>query len=197
MALELVESGTGLELIQLEIGKVLFENLNTEIDTYQSTWQQRDAEWQSLTGIGDSETVVELFSDENFHLGHRPSLIQNDMPKDAYPNIAVMAYESRPTDQIIDQATNVTVGVDIEFMVKSENSELEVDRRTHRTIEAIHQVLSNNSTLNGKILGWDNDPSVQVSEVFIRREDLSFGPDWYWQGARFRYLVNRSTNLFP
>ena len=197
MALELVESGTGLELLQLEVGKVLYENLNNEIDQYQSEWQTRDAEWQSLSGLGDPGVVVEYFEDQNFHLGHRPSLILNDVPKESYPNIAIMAYESRPTDQIIDQATNVIAAIDIEFMVKSETSELEVDRRTHRTLEAIYQVMINNSTLNGKILGWDNEPTTQISEVFLRLEDLTHGEHWYWQGARLRYMVNRSANLYP
>lgn len=195
MAIELVESGTGLELIQLEVGKILYENINEIIDYYQELWQERDADWQSLTGQSNSGIVVEHIPETNIYLGHRPSLILESQPKEAYPNLAVMAYESRTSDQIIDQASNSIVNVDIEIMVKSETSEVEADRRVHRTLEAVHQVLVRNHTLNGKTLGWDNDPTVSIGDIFIRREELSYGDEWYWQGGSMRYIVNRSTNL--
>jgi hypothetical protein len=195
MTTELVEVGTGLELIQLEVGKVLYNEINEEIDAFQALWQIRDAEWQSLTGIGHNDIIVEYIEDKNFHLGHRPSLILNDTPKESYPNISVMAYQARPTDNIVDQATNYNNAIDIEVMTKSEESELEVDRRTHRTVEAVCQVLSRNSSLNGKSLGWDNEPIIQLTDIFARRENVSTGEQWFWQGARIRYNLDRNTLL--
>jgi len=195
MTQELVEVGTGLELVQLEVGKILYEELNTEIDQFQSLWQQRDAEWQSLVGLGDADVVVEYIEDQNFHLGHRPSLILNDTPREAYPNISVMAYQGRPTDNIIDQASNFNIAIDIEVMTKSESSELEVDRRTHRTVEAVQQVLSRNSSLGGKSLGWDNAPIIQLTDIFARQENVSTGEQWFWQGSRIRYTLDKNTML--
>lgn len=194
MALEMTERGIGLELIQVEATKILFSELNDELDLQQEKWADRDEEWNLLTGQDPSFVELEHIEDRNFHPGHRPSLILK-LPKEHYPNISVMAYSGKPTGDILDQASNFNIMLDIEAMCKSDTSEAEVDRRTHRTTEAIHQVLVRNENINGYSLGWDNDPVIQLTDIFIRSEEASHGPDWYWQAVRVRYNLTRHARI--
>lgn len=187
------EAGIGLELIEREIALILFNNLNTEIDAQQAKWVARDVEWNDLTAQEPSEVIIELVEPQNFHKGHKPSLIENP-PRENYPNVSIMVYEARPTLDIIDQASNFNATVDIEVMVKGDN-ELEVNSRIHRTVEAVHQVLVRNETLNCLSIGWENDPIIQITDIFKRREDTSYGRDWWWQASRMRYVLIRHNRL--
>lgn len=186
------ESGVGLELIQLETTKILFENLNKELSVQESKWESRDKEWNRLTGQLPIKTELEHIQPENFHSGHRPSLIETSPER--YPNVSVMAYRANPIDGVFDQLSNFNVIIDIETMVKGQ-SEIEVDRRNHRTVEAVHQVLTRNESLNGTSKGFDNDPLVQLSDIFIRDSQTSHGEKLFWAGARVRYNITRNNTL--
>lgn len=189
MAHALVERGFGLELVEREACLVLYRDLNTELDAQQALWTQRDIDFKSEIGHGPYEVTLEYVADENFNYGHRPSLIENPA-KPNYPNVATMAYESNPIPQPIDQGTNTRISLDVEIMVKSEIDELEVNRRIHRTLEAVHQVFMRNQNLNGVIMGFDNDPNVIITNVFLKPDE---GSVWYWQAGRLRYSVTRHT----
>lgn len=194
MALAMTERGIGLEIIQREITLVLFDNLNDEISAQETLWELRDKTWNKATGQDIGGTSLEKVKSENFHSGHRPSLIEK-LPKENYPNISVMVYTGRPTNMSIDQATNFQIRTDIEIMCKSVKSESEVDRRIHRTAEAVHQVLARNESLNKTSIGWENDPTVQITDIFKRREEKGGGKDWYWQAARISYYLTRRAIL--
>lgn len=187
------ESGIGLELIEREATLVLFNHLNNELEVQQIKWTNRDEEWNQITAQEPSEVRLELIEPWNFHKGHRPSLIENP-PRENYPNVSVMAYQGRPTEDLIDQASNFEVMVDVEIMVKGDY-EQEINSRIHRTVEAVHQVLARNEGLSCVSYGWNNDPNVQITDIFKRREDTSYGRDWYWQGSRMRYLTIKHNNL--
>jgi hypothetical protein len=194
MALAMTERGIGLEIIQREIALILFDELNDEIEAQSELWELRDKDWNKTTGQDIGGTKLEKVKSENFHQGHRPSLVEK-LPKPNYPNISIMVYAGRPTNFSIDQATNFQIRADIEIMCKSEKSESEVDRRIHRTTEAVHQVLTRNENLNRTSLGWENDPTVQITDIFKRREQQGGGKDWYWQAARISYNLTRRATL--
>ena len=194
MALEMTERGIGLELIQRKVCLILFEELNDEFTLQEQLWEDRDKEWNQITGQDLGVTNLEKVKPEHFYPGHRPSLIEK-LPKPNYPNVSVMAYQGRPPASVIDQTTNFNVNVDIELMVKSEKSESEVDRRSHRSVEEIHQVMVRNESLGGFSMGWENDPIVQLTDIFSRREDKGAGKVWYWQANRIRYSLLRRSNL--
>ncbi len=192
-----VEAGVGLELIERQAAVILFENLNAEIDRIQPLWDDRDKEWQRLTGNGPDQVNVEHIEEQNFYYGHRPSLIEAP-PKENYPNISVMCHRGNPPGaDKIDQGQDFKVELDIEIMVKADDQEAEavVNRRCKRTIEAVNQVLTRNSRLNGLSLGFDDDPIVIQTDVFKRAEESGAGPDWYWQASRIRYTLTRHSNL--
>lgn len=187
--LEATESGIGEEIIQRQIVRVLYEHLNDEIDVEQERWSDRDDEWATLIGE-PSYTALEHVEPENFYTGHRPSLV--NAPIERYPNVAVMVYQGRPSAEVLDQMSNFSLVADIELMVKSEE-EVHTDRRVHRTVAALHRVLTKYENLEGYSRGWDNDPSFGYSDLFPRSEDG--GKDWYWQGCRISYPFTRTNRL--
>ena len=192
MSLELTERGIGLEIIQHRLASVIFSELNDEIDRQQDLWTQRDLDWNNLTGQEPREVLVEYVKEDNFYKGNKPSLIE--APIENYPNVAVMVYIGNPGVEIIDQASNFIVVADVEAMVKGDSEEI-VDARIHRMTEALHQIIVRNKGLNGATRGFENDPNVQITDNFKRREELGAGKNWYWQAVRLRYNIARHTNL--
>lgn len=187
------ESGIGLELIQRHITLILFNQLNTEIDAQQQLWESRDANWNAQTGKDPDYVLIEQIEPDNFHCGHRPSLIENPSP-DNYPNASVMVYQSRPSEDVFDQASNFSITCDLEIMVKGPD-EFQTDARTHRTIEAVHNVLTKNDRLDGMTSGWENDPVIQITDIFKKKEENSYGDQWFWQASRLRYVTTKHNKL--
>lgn len=195
MGLESTEPGIGLELVQYEAAKILLENINAELSVVEAKWEDRDWNWAELTGSGlPSNISLEHVDPENVFPGHRPSLVTN-WPRERYPNISVMAYSGgdKPGAQV-DQASNFRVFVDIETMVEGE-SEYVVDKRNHRTVEAVHRVLSQHESLNKTSLGFNGDPSVNLTDVIERKTEGSHGENWWWAAARMRYSITRHNRL--
>jgi len=193
MASEKTERGVGLELIQWQTTMILVENINAELDSIESIWEERDEEWNLLTGQEPSSVILEHISPEHIYKGHRPSLILESCPKERYPNISVMAYMARPITGVVDQATNFEIMLDVESFVKGD-TEGEVDARTHRTMEALHQVLVKNEDLNGLSFGWSNDPNVTITDIFTRKSTDN-NDNWFFQGIRLRYNLTRHARL--
>jgi hypothetical protein len=193
MSIEMTEPGIGLELVERKVALVLFNELNDEIDLQQDKWVDRDEEWNILTGQEPSYVEVEHVEPENYYQGHKPSLVKN-APIERFPNVSVMVYQGRPNTSIIDQASNFNVTVDIELMVKGETEHL-VNARIHRTVESVHQVLVRNDKLGGLSFGWSDDPIIQITDIFLRKENTSHGEDWLWSAARIRYNLSRHNRL--
>lgn len=194
MAGEMTEQGFGLELIERQACLILYNEVNDEIQVQQDLWDDRDTEFSDVTGLEPSQITLELIEPENFYYGHKPSLI-NAAP-DKYPNVSLMAYEgSPPPADKIDQGNDWRIILDVETMCKSDFNESEVNRRTHRTVEAVNQVLIRNEDLNGLSLGFDDDPTVQITDVFKAETSLSEHKDWFWQAARIRYNLTRHARL--
>jgi hypothetical protein len=196
LALEQTERGIGLELIQREASKILIAELNDELDRQTLLWEERDEEWNMLTGQEPATISLEHVHEQDFFSGHKPSLVKPEYPLERFPNVSVMAYRGNPLTgfEAIDQTSNYNIILDIEAFVKSEY-ELECDARTHRTVEAIHQVFTRNEALNGLSYGWVNDPLVQITDIMSRKANISHGEDWLWQGCRIRYNLQRHTRL--
>ena len=182
----------GAEQIQRALFYTLFENLNTNIGLIESYMHTSDQEFASVTGRPVDLTEIERVEPEDFHEGHVPSLIS--APIDNYPNCAVISVRSTPaaaSDQF-DQQDAYQDLIAVEVMVKSIVSESEVDRRLKRTAEAVHITLKADETLGGKVSGLDSMPTVVWGDVFTRKESTSYGPHWFWQGARLEYSIRKN-----
>ena len=182
---------TGLELVQREAFFVLFDALNVAIGEIEEVMQISDEDFAIRTGREYIPTTVERIAPEHFYEGHRPSLIK--APVDNYPNCAVWSVRATPTAESdsLDQLSSYRDLMYVEVMVKSIVSEEEVNRRILRTIESVNICIMRNPTLNGSVSGLITDPTLDVSDVFTRKERTGYGAEWFWQGARLEYAVRK------
>lgn len=187
---KLVESGFGNELIETEAIKILYNELNPELLAVQARWEDRDVEINNIIGVDPIVVEQELIVEGNYYYGHTPSLIE--APIEKYPNVCAIADNADQAEGEIDQMNNYSLGLAIEIMCKSLYNESEVNRRTNRTVEAVHNVMMRNQTLNGLIEGFESDPSAILTDVFTR-SDHPQGNDqkWYWRAARIDYQITR------
>jgi len=181
----------GTEAIQRQALIVLFDYLNDTIATMNSTWATEDDVFWAALNRGNEEWFVEPIADNNFYAGTIPSLI--NAPIDRYPNVAAVCYLANPPGSTDDDGELYQDVLAIEVMVKSINSEQEVNSRIQKTLDAIHLTFMNshtNRTLNNTVPSL-NAPRQSIGDVFIRREKTSQGPTWYWQGGSLEYVVSK------
>lgn len=181
----------GTELIQREAILVLFNDLNNMILSMSGNWQSEDQEYWSALNRGNQSWFVETIEDFNFYAGNIPSLI--NAPIDNYPNVSAICYIANPPGSTDDHGEFYNNVLAIEVMVKSVNSEEEVNSRIQKTLDAIHLTFmdsNDNRTLNNTIPRL-NAPRQTIGDVFIRKERTNYGEKWYWQGGVLEYIVNK------
>jgi hypothetical protein len=185
----------GLEQVQRELFYAFFEGINPAIVEVADFMATSDETFAVRTGRPYAATVVEPIEPDNIYEGHRPSLIK--APVDRYPNCSVWTVRAVPApgSASLDQVSVYRDLAFVEVMVKSADSEEEVNRRLLRTVEAANIVVMQDPTLGGTVHGIDDDVTVNVSDVFTRTERTAYGPEWYWQGARLEYTVRKEAVL--
>ena len=186
----------GLELIERQALKVLFDHLNDKIVEMQPTWTIEDDNYWASLNRGYQNWFVEPIENENFYPGTIPSLVGASIDK--YPNVCTVAYIGQPTNSSDDTGDLYGIRLAIEVMVRSEEeTEIEVNSRINRTLDAIELVFMDslaNRTLNNTVLGL-NAPAVTKGNVFQGRELGSHGNPWFWQGGSVEYIVDKFVNL--
>lgn len=201
MSTLLVTQGFGLERIAREAFILLYQNLNDQLLIEQSAWTTLDTELASVRSLAYQPIDLEPIEPENFHLGHKPSLLE--APVDKYPAVAVSCYRVRKGQEDLDQLDIYRNNMFIETFCRAtedeENEELEaeelVNRRILRTTEAINHVILSYRTLNGLVQEIPDPPEANISDCFIRKERAGTGKQWFWQGARIEYEIEKpSTN---
>jgi hypothetical protein len=185
-----IQGGVGLTQIARLVAIELKDNLNDMMTTLKtSRWDAEDAAFWAAFGGTNPNWVVEPVADENFYVGHRPSLIE--APVINYPNCAVMAYVGRPKSTDDDHIDVYTDTCAVELMAKSENSEDEVNYRIQRMAEAAYEVIANNRSLGGYVPKAEETPQILIGDLFVRREQKSRGTEFLWQGARMEYSIDK------
>lgn len=180
-----------LEEIYRQVILVLYDGLNNEIDELQAEWTARDQQFWALMDR-EREIEVEHIESNNFYPGHTPSLI--NAPVERYPNCSAYTFQARPQGSGDDQGEMYDVRLAVEVMCKSSLDEQEVNSRVHRTVDAAQSVLRREGPrkLGGYVSGLaDSSPIITVGDVFVRREEKSRGPRWFWQGGRLEYRLDR------
>lgn len=189
----------GLEQIERAAFTLLVEKLNDALAEMESFMAQSDEDVATLLGRPHTATVLEPIELDNFHEGHRPSLI--DAPVDAYPNISVMAVRAVPSpdDAAFDQLSSYRDVLFIEMMARAnpDEGEVVVNRRIKRMAEAVNGVLMGDQSLKGVVTGFESAPTLNISDVFTRKERTSYGQHWYWQGGRLEYTVRKEASTPP
>lgn len=187
-----------LQVVQREAWFLMIENIDAAIAEFNTIGKAADDEMSDrleALGLPRLSTVeLEVVEKENIHSGHRPSLIQ--APIDQYPNISVMADRADPNAESAsqDHLSIYTDRLRVEVMVKS-NTEAEIESRIHRMTAAVNAIVLGNRSLNGKVQEIGDTPRVFLTDVFPRKEKTSYGPQWWWQGARIDYGVVKEATL--
>lgn len=185
----------GLEMIQRAALKIFFDQLNGALTQVSDYMGASDQDLAAHMGLPYTPLAVEPVLPENFYEGHRPSLI--DAPIENYPNLSVWSarVSADAESALMDQMTITNTSLVIEVMCKAapEEGEGVVNKRLLRTIEAVCLCVISNPTLRGLVNGNDSEPTVDVSEVFTRKERTAYGPHWYWQGSRIEFLVRKES----
>lgn len=181
----------GLEQVQRKAFYALFDQLNDTIAEIEAEMNVSDLDFNEHTGRTVPPTVVERIEPDNFIEGHKPSLIKAAI--DRYPNCSVWALRANPTAEsaLLDHQTVYRDLLYVETMVKAIEDEETVNRRAHRTAEAVNIVMLRNKTLGGTVSGFTDEPSLEMSDVFTRKERTAYGPHWFWQGVRLTYAVRK------
>lgn len=174
----------GMEVIQRSAFYVLFEGLNNALNELSAYWASFDLEFDTVTGRSTSPTLLESVPPENFHEGHKPSLVSSEPSN--YPNVAVFVSRADPSGYGSDESDSWTETVDIETMIKGDDEDT-TNRRVQRMCEAVVLCIRRNPTLGMTIQGLEETPSVEITELYAVRVPSQGGAyqGQYDQGARF------------
>lgn len=185
----------GLETIQRAAFLRMYQHLNTSITEVSSYWDVSDAALNEFLDLPPTPIVVEPIAPNNFYEGHRPSLIKASI--DHYPNISVYGIRATPHAESgsSDHTSIYNNVLYVEIMCKATDVEGEgiVNKRLLRTIEAANKVMLDDPSLQGVVTGMSEDVSLNVSDIFVRKEKTAYGPEWLWQGARLEYVLRKDS----
>lgn len=188
-----IYDGIGVEQLIDEITFVIADGINDKIAELAPVWSARDNERAIRLNVAAVEHVVETISPENIVTGDIPSLIQDNLPEDHYPNICIIPEQTMPDpeDDSIDQYDVLRNSIDIHSLVKASPEEGAnfTYWRAVRTAEALDLLVSSTPKLASKLRGISNPQLVQPSPPFAFQPREGHGDDWWWRAARIRYLV--------
>lgn len=192
-----MELGTRIntEAIQRAAVKILYDQLNTMISSRQPAWTAEDDQYWAGIGQPNPDWTVETIATNNFHSGAIQSLINADISR--FPMVSCIAYDARPRPSTDDIGELYSVTLSVEVIVKSVESEEEVNSRIQKTLEACHLVFfdsQSNRTLGNSVPELQA-PRQTIGDVFPRRFDDGAGEIWYWQGGRLEYTLDKYVNF--
>jgi hypothetical protein len=190
----------GTELIQRQALLVLYDKLNTTINSLSSGWTTADNTFWAALGRGTPAWTVETIDNINFYPGTVPSLMAAVAGLEApdpekYPNVSTFAHRGDPKRSSDDTGENFTITLAVEVMVKSFASEVEVNTRIQKTLEAVHSTLLENNTLYSSIIGLPS-PSQSIGDVFVRLDPRDRTKRWYFQGGFLEYKLDKYVNYY-
>lgn len=219
-----MSSRLGVENLQWQVFQLIFNRLNAALAEEQDRGFLIDDAFNELTGRGLVHTRLDPIAKGNFHMGHRPSLIE--APVSEWPAVAVMAYSSvpSPVNGALDQSDSNRITLSIECIVHAgpytvggdgrlatsggagkgtasftrHDGEEAVDRKIKRTAEAIHVVMVEGRFTPSPFFPSETPPTITFGEVFIR-DGATDGTDqlgrYFWQGVRFQYTYDKTTGF--
>jgi hypothetical protein len=183
----------GLEEIQRTVFYAFFEGMNTAQQQVDAYWQTRDQRFNVVTGRKIPAILLEPIPPQNFHEGHKPSLVLGG--PETFPNIAVFANSATPSpeDGQFDQLNSWEILVTVEILVKGENED-ETNRRVQRAAESALLCLNRNQTLGGAVTGLTASPTVVISDLFkvaSPGQGGAYKKTYVWQGAQITFSVQK------
>lgn len=203
--------GIGTEQVQRAAMIQIVELIGEVTATMQAIGDQRDATFQSRTGIHVPLITLPTIAAGNFFTGSHPSLVE--APIDLWPSICVYCRDGQASADQKDQYDSYDVKLYVEFLgissavsptnVKSHEGVLaedEVDRIVQRMGDVLVLCIDADRTLGNVLSGpIKNPPSFTQSAPFTRRgtkgQKVSDGTGdaYVFQGKQFTYTVQKDS----
>lgn len=190
--------GSGLEQLGASLLLVLARGLNTQLAAIDAERNDELAALYDQLDRAFDPIISDPVPNDNFHLGHRPSLIDADASK--LPNVSVMGSEAlpRPMNVQIDQGDAIDSRIYVELFAKAgpvavsqlDKNEPVVNSMIQRMVDAAIRAINADRTLGGSALGFTMPPTVMITDVQVKHHDAG-DIAHLWQGARLEYVFDR------
>jgi len=177
------------EVLIRDIDSALAEVYERMVESDMARAERRQVEYIPMT--------YDQVPPSHFHTGNFPSLVLNEVPKDAYPFIVLTIEEYAPSaiDSDMDQVNVYREALVIHCLAKAnpeEGSEV-VFRRAIRMGEAVYLSLASEPSLRTALAAFVNPVRSQPSIPWTAQED-GHGEDFWYQAVGTTYgLTNRTT----
>lgn len=179
-------NGTQLEEITRAATLLLHDSINDAVRELAEHNAAADTAFAIALGKQEySEMPAPYVRGENVFPGHNPELVER--PKDGFPNLSVMAYNSTsaPDPAQMDQLDANSVQLFVECVCRHDDPFV-LNCLVQRLKEAVHLVLVSDATLGGLTDGHRGAPTVTIFNVEPVDNDGGRG-EGYIQGARLDY----------
>lgn len=194
----LLEDMIGFEPITRAVRLVLAKGVNSWIDRQSERWKIKDLALQALGIEQLGQIEVEHIPLDHIHEGPHPSFLES--PPEAFPNITVMGYITRPSGSQFDQFDSSEITLFVETMClagpvpagQDTVYETIVHRRIERTTEAVHATLRSDPMLLGTVDPMRLPPIGGIGTAsWLRRQEGGSSLRHLMHGSRLQYTLQR------
>lgn len=199
MTSPVLSQSTGVEEALDEIEVVLIRDINPALDEVYSRRVQSDKDRAERRQIPYVAIEYEEVPPSHFHTGNFPSLVLEEVPKDAYPYVVLTIddYTADPADAQNDHMNVYRDAVVVHCLAKAspqEGSEV-VFRRAVRMGEAVFLALASDSSMQKRLGGLSNPLRGQPSIPWTY-QDKGRGKDWWYQAVGTSYAIRTYTSMY-
>lgn len=198
MPLSVWLNSTGTEELLDVVEEVLTRDINDALAQVYERNVERDEARAARRGVEYVALTYDDVPPDHFHTGNFPSLVLEEVPRDAYPYIVltIEEYAPSPEDLLMDQINVFRENLVVHCLVKAdpdEGSEI-VFRRAIRMGEAVYLVLASEPSLRSALTAFSNPQRGQHSIPWTAPHK-GRGEDYWYQAVGTTYaLRNRTIN---
>lgn len=186
------------DLVDLMID-TLEAKLNDQLVVQAESREPNDQARAARRGVEYVPITLDPVAPTSFHVGSVPSLIQDDLPEDAYPYVAVTFDDSTPDpeDARQDHRNVYRDTIMVHTVAKASLAEGPefAFRRAARMAEAAYSVVMGDAMLARMVRGVSNPMRALISEPFRFNPTGIEEGDMFWQSAGAQYAAKVYT--FP
>jgi len=196
MPLSIWLNSTGTEELLDAVEEVLIENINDALAQVYERNVERDQARAMRRGVEYVALTYDEVPPDHFHTGNFPSLVLEEIPRDAYPYIVLTIEEYAPSaeDLLMDQINIFRENLVVHCLAKAdpdEGSEI-VFRRAIRMGEAVYLTLASEPSLRSALAAFSNPQRGQHSIPWTAPHK-GRGEDYWYQAVGTTYALRNRT----
>jgi hypothetical protein len=196
MPLSVWLNSTGTEELLDAVEEVLIENINDALAQVYARNVERDQARAMRRGVEYVALTYDEVPPDHFYTGNFPSLVLEEIPRDAYPYIVLTIEEYAPSaeDLLMDQINIFRENLVVHCLAKAdpdEGSEI-VFRRAIRMGEAVYLTLASEPSLRSALAAFSNPQRGQHSIPWTAPHK-GRGEDYWYQAVGTTYALRNRT----